>query len=294
MEVLVAEKRGFCFGVEHAIDMAQKLLNKRAEIQGIYGEGNKVYSLGPLIHNRHVVQRLAEAGLQVVDDLSKIGSTGEEHGESPTVLVRSHGCRPELLQQINQRGFKLADATCILVKRAQKLVAELYQQGYQIVVVGDPNHPEVQGVVGYAPNVIVVHGPDDLDKLPETGRLAVISQTTNSPEDFGSIVGLISTRSYDEIKVVNTICRETARRQAAAIKLCGQVDVMFVLGSHHSSNTQELARLCRRYGVQTYHLDRWQEFKPEYAKGKKLAGVTAGASTPDWIIQEFVDNLSRL
>ena len=293
MDVLVAEKRGFCFGVEHAIELAQKLLDKRAEYEGSGGGGNKVYSLGPLIHNRHVVQRLAEAGLQVVDDLSEIELTGVEQGESPTVLVRSHGCRPELLEEIKQRGFNLADATCILVKRAQKLVSELYEQGYQVVVVGDPNHPEVEGVVGYAPEVIVVNGPDDLDILPGKGRLAVISQTTNSPEDFGSIVGLISTRSYDEIKVVNTICRETARRQAAAIKLCGQVDVMFVLGSHHSANTQELAQLCRRYGVQAYHLEGWQEFRSEYAEGKKLAGVTAGASTPDWIIQEFVENLSR-
>jgi len=296
MEVLVAKKRGFCFGVEHAIEKAEKLLE----------EGKTVYSLGPLIHNSQVVQRLSEAGLQVVEDLSHIkmnSQTGEKDTEStnsretstpqekPTMLVRSHGCRPEQIEQIKQQGFDLADATCILVKRAQKLVSELYEQGYQVVVVGDPNHPEVQGVVGYAPEVTVVEGPDDLDKLPPKGRIAVISQTTFSAEDFGKIVGLIATRGFEEMKVVNTICRETSRRQASAVEICRQVEVMFVLGSHHSANTKELAELCRRQGVLTYHLQDWKEFKPQYIEGKSRSGVTAGASTPDWIIQEFVANL---
>jgi (E)-4-hydroxy-3-methyl-but-2-enyl pyrophosphate reductase len=308
MKVLIATKYGFCFGVEHAIEKARKLLDEK----------ETVYCLGPLIHNSHVVNRLSSIGLRVVDDLSQIDTCEQsrsdastepdpstEHVSStgpvsstdhiPTVLIRSHGCRPELLEEIKKRGFKLADATCILVKRAQKLVGELYRQGYQVVIVGDPDHPEVQGAVGHAPGeVIVVGGPEDLDKLPSNGRVAVISQTTNSAEDFGKIVGLIATRGYEEMKVVNTICRETARRQASAVELCRNVDVMFVLGSHHSANTGELAQLCRRNGVDTHHLQDWQEFKPEYIVGKSIAGVTAGASTPDWIIKEFVRNLQKL
>ena len=304
MKVLIATKYGFCFGVEHAIEKARKLLDEK----------ETVYCLGPLIHNSHVVNRLSHAGLRVVDNLSQIDAdtceqshsdTPTDHNSSaervsstehvPTVLIRSHGCRPELLEEIKKRGFELADATCILVKRAQKLVGELYQQGYQVVIVGDPEHPEVQGAVGHAPGkVIVVDGPEDLDKLPSKGRLAVISQTTNSAEDFGKIVGLIAMRGYEEMKVVNTICRETARRQASAVELCRKVDVMFVLGSHHSANTGELAQLCRRNGVDTYHLQDWQEFKPEYVVGSNTAGVTAGASTPDWIIKEFVSNLQKL
>ena len=297
MDVLVAEKRGFCFGVEHAIEMAQKLLD----------EGKKVYCIGPLIHNSHVVQRLSASGMQVVEAVSQIepvgcpyegrverssdSTEGEKNSEAPMVLVRSHGCRPELLDEIHQRGFKLADATCILVKRIQKLVGELYQQGYQVVIIGDPNHPEVQGALGHAPGVIVVNEQGDLEKLPTNGRVAVISQTTKSAEDFGKIVGEIAMRGYEEMKVVNTICRETARRQASAVELCEKVEVMFVLGSHHSANTMELAQLCQRNGVETYHLQDWKEFKPQYVAGKHIAGVTAGASTPGWIIQEFVENL---
>ena len=285
MKVLIAEKCGFCFGVEHAIQMAQKMLEA----------GKNVYCLGSLIHNKQVVDRLVESGLRVVDNLDQIPSSShQEGGEVPTVLIRSHGCRPELLQEVKRRGFQLADATCVLVKRAQKLVGQLHRQGYQVIVVGDPNHPETQGVIGYAPDVIVVAGPEDLGKLPPSGRLAVISQTTHSAEDFGKIVGLIASRSdYQELKVVNTICRETARRQESAIQLCRRVEVMFVLGSPHSANTSQLAHICRREGVDTYHLQNWQEFEPSYVAGKRVAGVTAGASTPDWIIHEFVQKLRR-
>jgi len=289
MKVLVAKKRGFCFGVEHAIEMAEKLL----------AQNKKVYCLGPLIHNRQVVDRLARAGLCVVEELSEIHIPANSQSvnfetENPTVLIRSHGCRPELLEEVKKRDLNLADATCVLVRRAQKLVRELNQQGYQVVVIGDPNHPEIQGVVGYAPHVIVVAGPDDLSKLPSRGRLAVLSQTTHAAQNFGHIVGLIAMRGYEEIRVVNTICRETARRQESAVELCHQVDVMFVLGSHHSANTGELAQLCQRNNVETYHLQGWQEFKPQYVEGKQVAGVTAGASTPDWIIQEFIDNIKKI
>ncbi|MBI9019248.1 MAG: 4-hydroxy-3-methylbut-2-enyl diphosphate reductase [Phycisphaerae bacterium] len=281
MKVLVAQKMGFCFGVEHAISTAEKLLT----------EHNQVYCLGHLIHNRQVVQRLAEKGLRVVDSLEEIGNQDQI---KPTVLIRSHGCRPEVLQEVKDRGLELVDATCVLVKRAQNLVDKLHNQGYQVIVVGDPDHPEIQGVVGYAPDVIVIDGPEAMSKLPESGKLAIISQTTHSIENFGKIVGLIATKGFDELKVVNTICRETSRRQASAIELCHQVDVMFVLGSHHSANTGELAELCRRNGVETYHLQDWSEFKTEFVNGKTTAGITAGASTPNWVIKPFIENLEKL
>jgi (E)-4-hydroxy-3-methyl-but-2-enyl pyrophosphate reductase len=285
MKVLVAEKCGFCFGVEHAIQLAQQMLDA----------GKNVYCLGSLIHNKQVVDRLVESGLCVVDSLDQVPpSPSTNSPEPPTVLIRSHGCRPDLLDEVKNRGFQLADATCVLVKRAQQLVSKLNRQGYQVIIVGDPDHPETRGVIGYAPDVIVVAGPDDLEKLPPTGRWAIISQTTHSAEDFGRIVGLIASRSdYQELKVVNTICRETTRRQESALQLCRQVEVMFVLGSRHSANTSELANICRREGVDTYHLQSWQEFEPLYVVGKKVSGITAGASTPDWIIQEFVENLRR-
>lgn len=285
MKVLLAEKLGFCFGVEHAIELAEKLLT----------EGKRVYCLGDLIHNQQVVDRLAEEGLEVVVRLEEIPQVDPDgNAGDPIVLIRSHGCGPELIGAVEARGLELADATCILVKRAQKLVSELDRQGYHVVVVGDPNHPETIGVVGYAPEVTVVENEDDLAKLPASGRLAVISQTTNSPGDFNRIANIIAQGGYEEVKIVNTICHETAHRQDAAVELCRQVDVMFVLGGRNSANTQELANICRRCGVETYHLQDWPEFEEGYVRGHKVAGVTAGASTPDWIIRDFVAGLKRV
>ena len=287
MKVLVADKCGFCFGVEHAIELAQKML----------AEDRNVFCLGSLIHNQQVVDRLISRGLRVVDRLDEIPAVqhtgGNQIEQKPTVLIRSHGCRPEVQKEVKDRGFELADATCVLVKRAQKLVEEHYQQGYQVVVVGDPDHPETQGVIGYAPEVTVVARQEDIEKLPTSGRLAVVAQTTLAGEEFRRLVGSIARHGFEELKVVNTICRETTRRQASAIELCEKVEVMFVLGARHSANTRELARLCRHKGAQTYHLQNWREFKPRYIAGKRMAGVTAGASTPDWIIQEFVENLQH-
>jgi 4-hydroxy-3-methylbut-2-en-1-yl diphosphate reductase len=287
MKVFVAEKCGFCFGVEHAIDLAQEML----------AEGRNVYCFGDLIHNKLVVDRLMEAGMQVVNSLDEIPArTGSNLDTQaiPTVLIRSHGCRPELIEQIEKRGFQVADATCVLVKRAQNLVRELSQEGYGVIVVGDPDHPEVQGLIGYAPDVRVIAEEKDAAVLPRGGRWAIVSQTTFSAEDFGHIVGRIAARNFKEIKVLNTICRETTRRQQSAIELCRQVEVMFVIGSLHSANTKELAQICQRQDVETYHLQNWQEFKPLYVEGKTITGVTAGASTPDTIIQEFVNHLRQI
>ena len=291
MKVVLAKKMGFCFGVEHAISTAEKMLE----------DGKVVYCLGHLIHNNEVVDRLSADGLRVVNDLQEVierekGLVGNDQTLNPAsvnVLIRSHGCRPELLGEVRRLGFNLVDATCVLVQRVQNLVKELFEQGYQVVVVGDPDHPEVKGVVGYASEVTVVAGVTDLEKAPARGKIAIVSQTTHSADDFGQVVGELAKRGYEEIKVVNTICKETARRQASAVELCHEVDVMFVLGSRHSANTGELAELCRRHGVDTYHLQGWKEFKTEYIEGKNVAGVTAGASTPDWVIKEFIDNLEK-
>ena len=291
MKVILANKMGFCFGVEHAISTAEQMLE----------EGKVVYCLGHLIHNNEVVDRLSANGLRVVTNLQEVVDREKDLAEkgngsdpaSVNVLIRSHGCRPELLEEVRRLGFNLVDATCVLVQRVQNLVSTLFEQGYQVVVVGDPNHPEVQGVVGYAPEVTVIAGVKDLELAPKRGKIAIVSQTTHSADDFGQVVGELAKKGYEEIKVVNTICKETARRQASAVELCQEVDVMFVLGSRHSANTGELAELCRRHDADTYHLQSWKEFDPEFIKGKKVAGITAGASTPDWIIKEFIENLEK-
>jgi 4-hydroxy-3-methylbut-2-enyl diphosphate reductase len=277
MEVRLARKRGFCFGVEDAIELAERTVREN--------QPGRVVALGPVIHNPQVVERLERSGLNQSGDLDQLAP-------GTTVLIRSHGAPPEIYDRAVQKGLSVVDATCVLVKRAQTVVRQLHEEGYQVVIIGDADHPEVRGVVGYAPNVIVVDSEDRLDEvLPLRGRLGIIAQTTHTPEHVAHMIGAIARRPFRELKVVNTLCLEVVRRQEAAVELAGEVDVMFVLGGHHSANTQELARLCRQAGVPTYHLETWAEFRPEMVRGKKTAGVTAGASTPDDSINEFVDNL---
>jgi len=279
MQVRMARKRGFCFGVQDAV--------KRCE-QALAAEGRHVAVLGPIIHNRQVVDRLAEAGLQVVDDLDALAP-------GTTLLIRAHGVPPELLDRARRRGLKILDATCTLVKRAQGIVRQLHEEGYHVVVIGDRNHPEVKGVVGYAPKVTVVDREDELDEaLPPGGRLGIVAQTTHAPEHVARMIGAIAARGFREIKIINTLCLEVIRRQQAALELCQQVDVMFVLGGLHSANTKELARLCRQTGVDTYHLESWEQFRSEMVAGKTVAGVTAGTSTPEWIIETFASNLQAV
>jgi len=274
MKVIVAEKCGFCPGVRNAISIAEKILKEEKE----------VYSLGPIIHNKDVVDRLAKSGLKTVDDIDQI-RTG-------TVLIRSHGAAPEQIARLREKQVKIIDATCVLVKRVQQIAAELERDGYKVVVIGDENHPEVKAVVGCVKDVVVIADEADLHKLPKNSKLGVICQTTQSPEHFSKMLCDISWHGFSELKAINTLCKEAINRQESAVRLCKQVDIMFVLGSLESANTCRLAELCKKYNNQTFHLQNWNEFDKNILFGKNIAGVTAGASTPEWIITEFVENLS--
>jgi len=275
MKVIVAEKCGFCHGVRNAISLAEKTLAQAS---------CSVYSLGPIIHNKNEVERLAKAGLKTVDDVNEI--------RSGTVLIRSHGAAPEQLNKLRGKGLDIIDATCVLVKRVQQIARELEKDGYKVVVIGDEKHPEVQAVVGCVGDVVVVADESDLHKLSENGKLGVICQTTQSPEYFSRMLGAIGRQDFSELKVINTLCKEAIKRQASAVQLCKQVDVMFVLGGLASANTRKLAELCRKVNKQTFHLQNWNELDKSVLFGKNTAGVTAGASTPEWIIAEFVQNLT--
>ena len=273
MKVLVAEKCGFCPGVRTAINLAQKTL----------ADDDKVYSLGHIIHNEDMVNQLSEAGLSTVDSIETI--------ESGTVLIRSHGATLAELDQIREKGLKIVDATCVLVKRVQKIASQLNEEGYKVVIIGDKDHPEVRAVVGFAKDVEVVAVEGDLDNISSSKKLGVICQTTQSPDHFADMIAAIARKGFSEMKIINTLCRETMSRQTAAVKLCRQVDVMFVLGGLHSANTRKLAELCKKHNPRTYHLQNWAELDRNCPSGKTMAGVTAGASTPDDVVEEFVRNL---
>ena len=273
MKVLVAEKCGFCPGVRNAITLAKKTL-KSTDV---------VYSLGPIIHNEDVVRQLAESGLHTVSTIDNI--------PGGTVLIRSHGATSAELDEIRHRDLDIVDATCVLVKRVQKIARQLHDEGYQVVIIGDKGHPEVKAVVGSAPDVEVIGSEDDLDKISTKKKLGIICQTTQSPDYFAQMLAAVARHGFSEMKVINTLCRETMERQQAAVKLCRQVDIMFVLGGLHSANTQKLAELCKKHNLQTFHLQNWQELDTITLRGKTTAGVTAGASTPDEVIDAFVQNL---
>jgi len=276
MKVLVAEQCGFCHGVRNAISVAEKILAHQK------GE-SPVYSFGPIIHNKDEVERLAKVGLKTVDGVQEI--------QSGTVLVRSHGAAPEQIARLEEKGLNIVDATCILVKRVQHIAKELANDGYEVVIIGDEDHPEVQAVMGCATDVVVIGDENDLHKLPQNARLGIVCQTTQSPEHFGRVLGAIGRYGFNELKVINTLCKEAIKRQESAVQLCRQVDIMFVLGGLESANTCQLADLCKKHNSQTFHLQNWKELDKNILSGMNIAGVTAGASTPDWIIAEFVKNL---
>ncbi|MBN1360023.1 MAG: 4-hydroxy-3-methylbut-2-enyl diphosphate reductase [Sedimentisphaerales bacterium] len=276
MRVLIAANCGFCPGVRNAISTAEKTL-ARAQAR------ETVYSLGPIIHNKDEVDRLAKAGLHTVESVADV--------DSGTVLIRSHGVAPRELERLKERGLHIVDATCVLVKRVQQIATQLEAEGYEVVIIGEENHPEVQGVVGCVHDVVVIADERDLHKLPRDGKLGIVCQTTQSPEHFGRMLGAIGRGSFRGLKVINTLCKEAIKRQESAIELCKRVDVMFVLGGLHSANTRRLAELCKKHNPATFHLQNWDELDRNVLSGKTVAGVTAGASTPNWIVEEFVKQL---
>jgi len=280
VEVRLATARGFCFGVEAAIEQAEQAVRE-------HGAGH-VVALGPVIHNEQLVRKLQQAGLNQSGDLDSIEP-------DQVLLIRSHGAGPETLERARARGLRVVDATCVLVKRAQTVVRQLHEEGYHVVMIGNADHPEVRGVIGYAPGVTVIDHTTDLETaLPYRERLGIVAQTTHSPAYVAEVIAKILQRPYRELKIVNTLCLEVTRRQEAAMALAREVDVMFVLGGLHSANTREMARLCTAAGCETHHIETWAQFEPRMAAGKKVAGVTAGASTPEWVIDEFVRNLQAI
>ncbi|MEW6192796.1 MAG: bifunctional 4-hydroxy-3-methylbut-2-enyl diphosphate reductase/30S ribosomal protein S1 [Bacillota bacterium] len=277
MEVKRAAWAGFCFGVKRAIDLA---LKARAENTG------PLFTLGPLIHNPQVVKFLADQGIQAIEELAAV--------KEGTLIIRSHGVEPEVLAAAQKTGLAVVDATCPFVKRAQQLARDLTAQGYTVVVVGDRNHPEVKGIVGWAGGQAqVVENPEEAAALPAFPRLGIIAQTTQPQANFEAVAEVLQQRNA-EVKVFSTTCHAVAKRQQAALDLSRQVDVMVVVGGYASANTQKLTRLCLATGTPTYHIETADELKPEWFAGVKVAGLTAGASTPDWIIEEVERRMKEL
>lgn len=280
MEIILADKAGFCFGVKRAINTAFKA-----------GAAGTVYCLGPLIHNPQEVERLRQAGVMTVEDLSSL-----KPGDS--LIIRSHGVPPAVLMEARDKGLTIIDLTCPFVGKAQRHAGALANEGYQVVVVGEKKHPEVQSILGYAgDHAVVAETSADLRDMRFKPRLGVVAQTTQSYSNFSEIV-LNLLRFSKELKVYNTICNSTTERQDAARTLAGRVDVMVVVGGRNSANTSRLVSVCREESRPTYHIETAEEMRPEWLTAAKKVGVAAGASTPDWIIEGVIkrlrdENISR-
>ncbi|HBP65106.1 MAG TPA: 4-hydroxy-3-methylbut-2-enyl diphosphate reductase [Desulfosporosinus sp.] len=275
MNVQLAAKAGFCFGVKRALDMAERTVETSAAV-----------SLGPLIHNQQVVKRLAERGIQVVHTL-------EEVLANQAVIIRSHGVGPSVYHEAENKGIQVVDATCPYVQKAQRLAAASAQKGQQVIVMGDKLHPEVQGILGWAGNqAIPIQTLEEAKELPSFPQLAVLAQTTQLMESFEGIVEELK-RHTENLTVHNTICSATAERQKAARELAQTVDVMVVVGGRNSANTQKLASLCAKI-TKTHLIETADELEKVWFKVAKSSGLTAGASTPDWIIEEVYQKMTEI
>jgi 4-hydroxy-3-methylbut-2-enyl diphosphate reductase len=270
MKIYKAKRAGFCFGVKRAIDIAFKIAEEH--------EGG-VYTLGPIIHNPQVIDELREMGVNPVESAS--GLRGKKVG---AVIVRTHGVTQQVMKNLQDKGYNIVDATCPYVKKAQYYAKLLKDEGYQVVVLGSKEHPEVKGIMSFAGrNVVVVKDASELPKLKQ--KVGVVVQTTRHVDSLKELLSAIVGQSR-ELKVYNTLCSSTTQRLSETEELAKKVDVMVIVGGKNSANTTQLANLCRSLDVPTYHIETASELKKKWFEGAEKVAISAGASTPDWLIHD--------
>src|SRR5918912_2341517 len=278
MQVLLAEEYGFCFGVERAVEM----------VEGALSEGATVHTLGPLIHNTQEIQRLEAEGVRTINAPGEV-TAGE------TAVIRAHGVTPEVQRELEARAERVIDATCPFVTKVQKLAERAAAEGRDVVVVGNPDHPEMIGVKGYAPErAHVVRDASEVAGLPPLHAPLVVSQTTLKLSTFLEAAEAVRAKADSEPQVVNTICSATRDRQDAARDLAGHVEVFYIIGGKHSSNSIKLLSVCREQCPQSFLIETPEEIDAETLRGARRVGVTAGASTPNWLIEQTVARLKEL
>lgn len=280
VEILIAEHAGFCFGVKRAVKLAEESLKESK---------SRIFTLGPIIHNPQEVNRLKNLGVYP--------SNGEDFKEGDTVIIRSHGIPPEKEEELKKKGLNVIDATCPYVKAVHEAVCKLTEEGYFVVLVGEKNHPEVIGTLGYLRACngkgIVVETLDDIREALKYEKVGIVAQTTQNEQFFKEVVGEIALW-VKEVKVINTICNATSLRQESVKKLAPQVDVMVIIGGKNSGNTRRLYHISKELNPKTYHIETAEELEPEWFVNVKRVGISAGASTPDWIIEEVKNRIKEI
>lgn len=278
MKVLLADEYGFCFGVERAVEMVEEALE----------EGDTVRALGPLIHNDQEMSRLETQGVRTISEPVQI-----KRGE--TAVIRAHGVTPQVEAELREKASKVVDATCPFVTKVQKLASRAAAQNRHVVVVGNPEHPEMIGVFGYAPeHSFVVNNAEEVAALPRLKNPLVVSQTTIKLQNFLDVAEAVKGKTDDEVQVVNTICSATRDRQDAARALAGEVDAFYVIGGRHSSNSRKLLAVCKEQCEKSFLIETEDEINANDLRGVERVGVTAGASTPKWLIEKIIKRLEKI
>ncbi len=278
MQVLLADEYGFCFGVERAVDMVEDALE----------QGDKVRTLGPLIHNEQEMQRLVREGVTTINEPVQIS-------RNETAVIRAHGVTPEVQRELEEKAAKVVDATCPFVTRVQKLAARAAAADRHIVVVGSPDHPEMIGVKGYAPDhAFVIRDETEVAGLPPLRKPLVVSQTTIKAKTFFDTAEAVKTKTEDKVEIVNTICSATRDRQDAARALSTMVDAFYIIGGRQSSNRVKLLAVCKENCEKSFLIETEDEINDGDLKGVETVGVTAGASTPEWLIERIVKHIEAL
>ncbi|MBQ2406640.1 MAG: 4-hydroxy-3-methylbut-2-enyl diphosphate reductase [Lachnospiraceae bacterium] len=281
MEVVLAKSSGFCFGVKRAVDKVYEQTKT---------EGKKIYTYGPIIHNEEVVKDLEEKGVVVINDKDELANTHEG-----CVVIRSHGVSKDIYELIEQNHLECVDATCPFVKRIHNIVEKESANGRKIIIIGNDGHPEVEGIKGWSKTpACVIESKDEAEKFTtdKDEKLCIVSQTTFNYKKFKDLVEIFEKKGYDII-VANTICNATEERQREALELAAKADVMIVIGGTHSSNTRKLYELCKSECEHTYYIQTLADLQLELPNSVELVGITAGASTPNKIIEE-VQNYVRI
>lgn len=282
MKVVRASEMGFCMGVRRAVQMMEEAASPEAPVA----------SYGTVVHNPLVVERLEQRGVPLAMTLDAV--------RAPRVAISAHGVGPQVIEEMEARGLEIVDTTCPIVTRAQQWTKRLVDQGYDVIVFGDPDHKEVRGTLAWG-GTHAFACPDEsfIDSLPEniSGRIGVLSQTTHTEARFAQFVKALFERRIErihEMRVINTLCNATTGQQAAARELAHQVDLMIVIGGRSSANTRHLAEVCREEGVETYQVESVADLDRAWFEGHRVVGVTAGASTPDFSIDEVVSAIEAI
>ena len=280
MEVNVAKTAGFCFGVKRAVDQVYEQTEKE--------NGKKIYTYGPIIHNEEVVKDLRSRGVEVIHSEEELAALTEG-----IVIIRSHGVPKRIYDLLEERKLQYVDATCPFVKKIHNIVKKASEEGSHVIIIGNPEHPEVQGIMGWSLlPVTVIQDAEEAEQLslPEEQKICIVSQTTFNYNKFKDLVEIISKKRYD-ISVLNTICNATKERQTEAKSIAKGVDAMIVIGGKHSSNTQKLFEICKKACNNTYYIQTLDDLDMNQLRSVETVGITAGASTPNKIIEEVQKNV---